>query len=120
MHIFVPFDGRTQTHRAARRSDTHLFNGGHLDRLVVVQRCVGRVHVVAETGHRHLVTVMQCHRYSNCSQSWNVLELNKQMQAIRTSAHTHRGHLLIQSVIHTNAGIRVDKRMCWITNFRPF
>lgn len=53
---------------------THLFNGGHLDRFVVVQGRMGRVHVIPKTSHRHLVTVMQRHRYSNGAQSWNVLE----------------------------------------------
>lgn len=39
-------------------SETNLFNGGHLDSLVVVQRCVGHVHVIAKTGYRHLIAVM--------------------------------------------------------------
>lgn len=57
-----------------RCSITDLFNSRHLDILVVVQRCIGCAHVVAETSHCHLITVVQCHRYSNCSQSWNVLQ----------------------------------------------
>lgn len=73
----------------------HLFDGRHLDGLIVVQRRVGRVHVVAETSHRHLVTVMQCHRYSNCSQSWNVLDEKKN----RCEQSKHHKHLYLLKIM---------------------
>lgn len=79
-----------ETSAFLRCSQTHLFDGGHLDSLIVVQRCVGRVHVVAETSHGHLVTVMQCHCYSNCSQSWNVLwQKQKRTRSEHHTTHTH-------------------------------
>lgn len=85
-----------------RCSQTHLFDGGHLDSLVVVQRCVGCVHVVAETSHGHLVTVMQCHCYSNCSQSWNVLwQKQRRMRSEHHSTHTLYYCKLIQGLIRT-------------------
>lgn len=55
----------------------YLFDGGHLDVLIVVQRCIGGTHVIAKPSYRHLITVVERHGYCYASQGGDVLRGKK-------------------------------------------
>lgn len=55
----------------------YLFDGRHLDVLIVVQRCIGGAHVIAKASYRHLITVVQRHGYCYASQGGDVLRGEK-------------------------------------------
>lgn len=52
----------------------YLLNGRHADLLIVVQRGVGGVQVVAKPSHSYFITVMKGHGYGNGAQGWDVLK----------------------------------------------
>lgn len=55
----------------------YLFDGRHLDVLIVVQRRIGWTHVIAKPSYRHLITVVQRHGYCYASQGGDVLRGEK-------------------------------------------
>lgn len=55
----------------------YLFDGRHLDVLIVVQRCIGGTHVIAKPSYRHLITVVERHGYCYASQGGDVLRGKK-------------------------------------------
>lgn len=67
----------SQTHTEAERRKCrvhYIFDSRHLELLVIMQGCMRVAHVVAESGHRHFVTVMQRHCDCHCPQCWDILK----------------------------------------------
>lgn len=68
----------------------YVFDSGHLELLVVMQCCMRVAQVVAETSHRHLITVMQRHRDRHCSKRWDILENKHTRDKYRQNAFSSR------------------------------
>lgn len=52
----------------------HLFDGCHSHSFVVVQGCIGCVHVIAKARDGHFITAMECHGHCHTAEGWDVLE----------------------------------------------
>lgn len=62
---------------------SHLFDGCHAHSLIVVQGCIGCVHVVAEARDCHFITAMQCHGHCHTAKGWDVLAEERGEEAWR-------------------------------------
>lgn len=51
----------------------YLFDGRHLDVLIVMQWCVRRIHVITKSSYCYLITIVEHHSYCYTSQGRDVL-----------------------------------------------